>query len=857
MSSDFHRRYGKHRAELGRMHCLLICESDEKYAAFMERPGVKELAQNMKGIQRLPNPVFPQMVDDHSGRPVIVDQHLLDIFDGKVKGWIQYKKASCGAVHSHRNCFLWGEIHCPNEWLMIIEEDVEINSNAVEKLLVLLEAAKQHPMVTNMIMLAGSPVPLHSGRQVDSSSMVHRFAKLLDVRTYPAHWQHKYIVPLHVGMGLKWYLVSPEGRRALLRMKVHFQSFERCVWKHLFDTFQHRQSKGYPHPKYMTSVLSAHPVLGVCAEVFDEDYNGSGRKRADAGHEERGYILIDPQYDWNMAQRLSTLCICLVYAKAMNLKIVMLWEKTARVPISFEDLTAIPQTAKDECVYIHAISDHRESDLNYYRAWGDKRLTVTQPMLFMPAWELLRKSIDSEEDLIDKVELIKSPRPYLRIKQRWAQKLHEDLLGSGMPARQEWPQHLYVLSVPDRTDTDTFFMNGKGHAGLTAWFGATEEQSYLQMARTALGEDMTELLQRRPTTRIIVLYMDRRNMCPFWQSFVNYFKEHYPDNFVTPAFLTADKVPKQTWFDDRQPNEAFDEWGISLAKSLALLAKAPRHKMLYPMMTWAIMWNHTMSDDSELSIADVFNAYYISKKGQHEKVLMHGPLCQPNTVVKRTPCLAKIGRDESKTNWKEWNMLCYMYYMTRMVLNSIRTYLDTPLSAVEHMVPREAVQAFDLIPEEDIEGAEFEIRKAIERGAGKFGKVLVDDVNDLVESIVTVKVARDKYLDVQNRNNVHWDWQQTFIMLVINTLRSTRSELPLWIDKKGVIRMADDFDGDWVSLCKGEPPKAPSRRRSSTPSSQSSMSRRSSTHPPPSPSPAPPPRKKVCLKKPPIKVEHE
>ena len=857
MSRDFHRRYGKHRAELGRMHCLLICDTDEKYAAFLERPGVRDLAANMKSIVRLPNPVFPQVVDDHSGRPVVMDQHLLDVFGGKIKGWIQYKKATCGAVHSHRNCYLWGEIHCPNEWLMIIEDDVEINPNAVQKLLVLLEAAKIDPMVTNMIMLAGSPVPLHSSRQVQSSSVVHRFAKLLDVRTYPAHWQHKYIVPLHVGMGLKWYLVSPEGRRALLQMKVHFKSFERCVWKHIFDTFQIRQPKGHPHPHYMTSVLSAHPVLGECAEAFDEDYNGSGRKRADAGHEERGYILIEPHREWNIAERLNTLCICLVYAKVMNLKIVMLWEKTARVPISFEDLTAIPQAAKDECVYIHAISDRRDSDLNYYRAWGDKRLHVTQPMFFMPSWDLLQRTIRNDPDLMDKdVELIRSPRPYLRIKQRWTQKMHEDLLGSGMPARHEWPAHLYVLSVPDTTDTHTFFNNGKEFDRLAAWFGATKGQSYLQIARTALGEDLTELLERHPSTRIIVLYMDRKNMCSFWQSFVDDFKKDYPDNFVTPTFLTEDKVPTQTWFDERYPNEDFEQWGISLAKCLGILTKAPRDKVLFPIMTWATMLNHTMSEDGELGTADVYEEIYIGEKGKRHAVLKHGPACQPVAVIKHTPCLEKICRDNSKNSWGEWNMLYYMYDLNTMVLNSITTYLDTPLSAIESMVPREAVQAFHHIPEEDVEGAEFEIRKALERGRRNRVELIVDDINDLVESIVTVRLARDKYLDIQTRSNMLWDWQQTFLMLVINTLRQTRSEPPLWVDNEGVIHMADNFDGDWMSLCKGHPPKEPSRRGSPSPSIESSMTRKSSKRPAPPPLP-PPPRKKVCLKKPRVKEEDE
>ena len=48
---------------------------------------------------------------------------------------------------------------------------------------------------------------MHVGRQLANSTYVYNFERLLDLRTYPAHWaDNTFVVPLHVDMGLKWYL---------------------------------------------------------------------------------------------------------------------------------------------------------------------------------------------------------------------------------------------------------------------------------------------------------------------------------------------------------------------------------------------------------------------------------------------------------------------------------------------------------------------------------------------------------------------------------------------------------------------------------------------------------------------------
>ena len=111
---------------------------------------------------------------------------------------------------------------------------------------------------------------------------MHNCERLLDVRTYPAHWvDNTFVVPFHVGMGLKWYLISPEGRKALLKMRIPNRSFERCVWRRIFDTFQG------PVCNVRRDVRVRGPELGGC----------------------------------------------------------LVWEKTERVPISYEDLCGVHEHA--------------------------------------------------------------------------------------------------------------------------------------------------------------------------------------------------------------------------------------------------------------------------------------------------------------------------------------------------------------------------------------------------------------------------------------------------------------------------------------------------------------------------------
>ena len=97
-----------------------------------------------------------------------------------------------------------------------------------------------------MAMLAGSEAPRMVSLQRGNSTSIHNCERLLDVRTYPAHWvDNTFVVPYHVGMGLKWYLISPEGRKALLKMRIPNRSFERCVWRRLFDTFHAGETSSF------------------------------------------------------------------------------------------------------------------------------------------------------------------------------------------------------------------------------------------------------------------------------------------------------------------------------------------------------------------------------------------------------------------------------------------------------------------------------------------------------------------------------------------------------------------------------------------------------------------------------------
>ena len=103
---------------------------------------------------------------------------------------------------------------------MVVEDDIEPREACVDRLLVVLHAIAKNPKVTQMAMLAGSEAPRMVSLQRGNSTSIHNCERLLDVRTYPAHWvDNTFVVPFHVGMGLKWYLISPEGRKALLKMR--------------------------------------------------------------------------------------------------------------------------------------------------------------------------------------------------------------------------------------------------------------------------------------------------------------------------------------------------------------------------------------------------------------------------------------------------------------------------------------------------------------------------------------------------------------------------------------------------------------------------------------------------------------
>ena len=830
--------YGPLRDELAKISCVMICKNDAAFDKWMEQETVQTLQESMAQIIRLPNPCFPKVAVQRGGREVVADQALLDVFEGKTKNYMQYKPASCGAIQSHRNALRWGETNCPNDWMMIIEDDINPRENATEKILVALAAAKKFPE-TQMIMLAGSDSPKMISQLKQNSKVIHGAMKWLELRTYPAHYAGDNIVPLHVGMGLKWYLISPLGRQAVLKMRVPFRSFERCVWRTIFDTFQYTQKKKWYDPKYMTSVIAADPVLAVSEVQVDADFDGSGVKRADAGHSDKPYILIAPWEHWTIFQRLNTLAACIMFAKVLSVRIVMVWEKTTAVPIAFEELAGVSLDAKKDGIHIQVLADYHDSSFSYYNTHGDMRLKVEQPLLSIPMWQWLQYNIEKNEKLSGKVDLDDSPGKYLEIKKDWLETMWTDLPGSQLEEHLEWPADLFLLMLPDSTDLETF-AEGQGTAGMRRWFGDDSGKTpFVERAAKAVVALLDKILNDNPCARIIPLYLEAKPPPELWNQIVWHLYKRAPKAIVLPTWLHGSFSAKNQKYDPRKPDSAMEEKGRCLARAVGLLQKVPPDQMIYPIMQWTVMLNHVLKHEN-WTLDIIWRMYYQGLDNKDQKVRRNGPACQSAKVIADTGILRGLTNDMSTKNRKGYANMTYMRWIVESVEKRIEEKRASPARVAEGILPHNVCVILSQIPTRICSSAEYNVRRFVESQWAEKPDVYEDEIMTVLKELKPVTRAHRMYTDIAVQSHVPWSFEKAFLMVVVNSVHENKRFDPLYIDDATkTVRVATDFTGDFQRLMEAGPPSGRVPVQASTRDDSDSESARTRSRSPATPRPSP------------------
>ena len=790
------------------MTCLLICREESRFEEWRQKKGARELHEHMGAVLRLPNPVFPQTDRDPDGRDIVKDQALLDIFSGKITDWSKYNPATVGAIQSHRNAWLWAENHTPTEWLMVVEDDIEPREACVDRLLVVLHAIAKNPKVTQMAMLAGSEAPRMVSLQRENSTSIHNCERLLDVRTYPAHWvDNTFVVPYHVGMGLKWYLISPEGRKALLKMRIPNRSFERCVWRRLFDTFQGPVWK-WEDCLRMTSVLAASPVLASTPESMDTEWGGSGRRSADAGHSMKPYIMIDPSDDWTLGERLNTLSVVMSVCAALSWGVVLVWEKTERVPISYEDLCGVHEHAGETNTFVHLLQDKRGGSYSYFLRYGDIRIHVVQPMMCIPTLDRMLDMVAMKRPKMNTLPPLKwQTARWIQVKQKWIDKLHTEMPGAELPSWLEWPPSTHALVLCDDRDLAAHSLEGRCQEEQQEWMNGGKDNSiqyYILEAKQALQNELEDILKGDSSSRLVVIRMTTKPLGQVWVGMMKHLTKQFRERIITPTFLLPKMIPKRR-HDEKNPSDDWITWGASLAKTVGLLTLIPPMQVHYPIMSWTVAWNHFMFKGrtaTDTVIPDVIRTLYAPHKSNRKQLLKNGPLCQTRRAVLDSPALRDIANNYSRAKDKTYNLLSYSKWFAEEAMWHMIKYAESTQCIVDPFVSRQCQKVFEHIPSDDIGHADARLRYNLQDADDRGYRFNAGHLYTAVQGIKTVNIAYNKWLTEQAQSHSEWSWGKTFIKLVINQWRQQQGSEPYDVDEEEYVSLPRTFHGNSLKLAR-------------------------------------------------------
>lgn len=234
-----------------------------------------------------------------------------------------FMPASVGCTQSHRRAWWWGRRNAKTQWLMVCEEDIEPAANAREKLRFIFKHLHENRGQHVMVMLGGADGPMDSRKAVAHSMNVASAAGLVELRSLPLQQAGKNWVSKHVGLGAKWYLLSPEGRDFLLHQRFKSNSFERCIWEHLYQCQSNALSSSHDKPWLRT--LYSTPPLGANKRDFDDFFLGSGQRNTDAMRKQGDYISILMCREWPLGQRLATITVGMMLAAMAKIGVVIKW----------------------------------------------------------------------------------------------------------------------------------------------------------------------------------------------------------------------------------------------------------------------------------------------------------------------------------------------------------------------------------------------------------------------------------------------------------------------------------------------------------------------------------------------------
>ena len=379
---------------LKEMTWIYIAKHDSTFEKWMKNEHVLAVAEDLKQVIKLPNPCFPEtMRDSDSGLKVVRDVDLLDMFVGPSRDQHVFMPASVGSMHSHRRAWHYGN-HQGNKgaWLMVCEEDIEPTANARDKLRFIMQYILRNKGKHELVMLAGADGPMMNRKAKEHSETVTEAMRLVELRSLPMSKAGIHWVPKHVGLGVKWYLISPVAREFLLKVRYQFNSFERSLWAAIYKASGGPWDQSAKKPWERT--LYATPPLGSNERNFQDFFVGSGRNRTDAMHQVGPYIAVVLSRDWPLGQRLTTIAVGVMLAALCKLGVVISWLLAGNdcCDIHIDDLIdfkAFPEAT--DIAFFKVVREDHGSGFGVY--FGDKAqyqaLRLEQPIKLETAIETL------------------------------------------------------------------------------------------------------------------------------------------------------------------------------------------------------------------------------------------------------------------------------------------------------------------------------------------------------------------------------------------------------------------------------------------------------------------------------------
>ena len=561
--------------ELRKVNWIYISNSEERFNQWRQDPVVHEIEQAIGQLQLLPNACFPETVQSaKSGQRMVRDVELLDVFRGDAWHTHKYMPASVGCMQSHRRAWFLGDEMSPTAWLMVCEDDIKPSANAVDKLLFTMQMVLENEGKHHLIMLAGGDGPMMSEKARTHSNVVYQSFRLVDLRSLPMTSSGGYQVPLHIGLGMKWYLISPLARKLLLQMTWKHASFERAIWSELYNSdWPEIKSKAKSRAN---RTLFAKEPLGTNARDYNDWFVGSGRNEGDAGHRAAPFMAVVMPGQSTLGERLQGLICGMIMADCASLGLALHWHEHCCEITSDELLDTSDLHAMTQIPFCRVIRDHGGSNFNYY--FGNQSLKwceITSPMRIRDCLDMLRTyGRDMVNEIVSRGEPVwKGIRLQGWIIDKVEQDIPEKFLPKGVTTEaSDWPEVFWIgNNAAARLMCQSHEMSKKGSKSKACPLKPKGLWSPQSSETTALKE-IQHFLEKNPETKVIILSDSRR----FWQKPMEQWNGVLQSpNVLVYGMEKASAKPEWRTKTDKWGPEAE---GIISAVSMAIFSKAPTFK---------------------------------------------------------------------------------------------------------------------------------------------------------------------------------------------------------------------------------------------------------------------------------------